>query len=123
MGYCIWQISSKFFMPRENFKHAWEAGKRVLKDVSSNGKSVEQKLTDMFLEVDFLPKFDEEGNIEDLVFEGSKHLTRMKSFFEAIGKYVEKDSFIEFQAESCEKFKWVFDGDHMEEKIGRTVYE
>lgn len=122
MAYSMWSHGSRFFLAKENIKPACEAGRRVLKDVSSNKNSEGQQLVDMFLELGFLPIFDKAGNIEELRFEGDRLMDDMKPFFQAISQYVQKDSYLDLQGEDFTQWRWLFVGDHMEELFGQVVY-
>jgi hypothetical protein len=137
MGYCMEQQASSFYIKAENKQKALEAiqalAYRVDVDGSGGSYSGGQKTeawyswvtTKEFFEAKTLPFAveawrwqiieDAEGNVVDIDFNGEK-LGDDDAFLHAIAPYVEANSFIEMSGEDGALWRWVFDGDEMEEK-------
>ena len=137
MGYCMNQQNSSFNIKPENEQKALEAiqalAYRVEVDGSggsySGGKKTEAwyswVTTREFVEAKSLSaaiqawnwetEEDVDGNIVDIDFIGEK-LGQDDVFLHAIAPYVEAGSFIEMSGEDGALWRWVFDGNEMEEK-------
>jgi hypothetical protein len=68
------------------------------------------------------PKFDENGNICGINFDGEKYGDD-GILFNAIAPYVEAGSYIEMVGEDGAKWRWIFDGETCEEKQATISWE
>lgn len=126
MGYCIEMTDSSFTIKKENFTKALESLKSVFipenmtcKDYIS-GKEyphfswvdtktvIESKtLEEAMDEIRYVPLYNFDGNICNVGFTGEKYGDE-DVFFNALAPYVESDSYMCFEGEDGDTWKWVF---------------
>lgn len=140
MGYCMTQIDSSFFIPKENKKEAldtlkkmdpekngsggsWSSGKALKhyawtsNDALEKTKTLEQHLD----EWRWSPELDDEENIIGLQFEGEK-LGDDFLMFQVLAPFVEEGSFIEMQGEDGWFWLWKFKNGACVELTGEIKY-
>lgn len=146
MGYHINLIESEFKISKstnENCETVEKLKKFFLDNVNEHGsggsfgKDIEEKwyawvdndeiknaktIADLLMAFRYEASYDEEGNIDDVYFNGEK-LGDDEFFFSNIAPYVEKGSYLVFQGEEESYWKWVFNGKKMKEKAGRVVFD
>lgn len=126
MGYCIEMIDSKFAIKKENFEEALKSLKSVFipenmtcKD-NIGGKEYPHfswvdtttvlnstTFDEALKEIRYAPIYDVDGNICDIEFTGEKYGDE-KIFFTSLASYVDPDSYLCFEGEDGEVWKWIF---------------
>lgn len=126
MGYYIEMTDSKFKIKKENFEKALENLKSVFVPENMNccdyiyGKQYPHfswvntdevlrstTLGDALEEIRYEPEYNNNGDICNVEFTGQKYGSE-KVFFNALAPYVESGSYIAFEGEDGDKWKWSF---------------
>lgn len=136
MGYCMYQSDTNFSIPATNIKRVISAIHALASDKSKmNGGSWTPVIgkTDSwyswvnmnFVNTNDIKEIfncwrwdittDDEGNIIDIYFDGSK-LGDDAVLFEAIAPYVKDGSYIQMQGEDEALWRWCFSNGTLEEK-------
>ena len=134
MGYCIEMTDSCFVIKKENFEKALESLKSVFVPENMtcydyiSGKKYphfswvdtrtvleSETLEEALEEIRYTPQYDSDGNICRVDFTGEKYGDE-DVFFAALGPYVESNSFISFEGEDDETWKWLFNDGKVEQK-------
>jgi hypothetical protein len=148
MGVSMYYQDSSFKMKKENYRYAVEAldryrGSPMIEiqyvsyvdgfpgDEKATDRMAEllgadgRKLCEYFRILGFNVDVDNDGNIADLVFDGTKLLKEHEPQLRTIAKYVEKGSYLDMYSadEGGCHWRWYFNGDTMVERGGKIVYE
>lgn len=134
MGYCIEMTDSNFIIRKNNFEKALEALKKVFvpENMSCmdhiNGENyphfswVDTKivldsttLEEAMDEIRYTPIYNIDGDICDVEFTGEKYGDE-NVFFAALSPYVETGSYLSFEGEDGESWKWIFKNETVEQK-------
>ena len=140
MGYYMDQRESHFKIKKENFDAALTALKSVFVTENMtccdwvNGNEIPhfawvdtkrvldaETLDEALEEIRWEPEHDLDGNIDCLRFDGEK-IGDEDTFFQAIAPYVEAESYIEMIGEDNYMWRWVFNGDIVEEKTPTIIW-
>lgn len=104
MGYGIYLQDHIFRMKKEHFAEAFAAVKTAFPEGwTRNLRSFTEAMEDM----GYHPYFDDDGNIQEFVYIGDR-LHGDYEFWSAVAPYVETDSYIEFEGDDFERWRWVF---------------
>lgn len=126
MGYFMEMIDSKFAIKKENFEEALRSLKGIFVPENMTCKDyISEKEYHHFSWVDtntvlssltfeealkgirYTPVYDVDGDICDIEFTGEKYGDE-KIFFTSLAPYVEPDSYVCFEGEDGEVWKWIF---------------
>jgi hypothetical protein len=113
MGYCISQRNSSFFISSKNITPVIKAIKSITSDgnyswVSDNFKNC-NTIAELFKSWRYTIDYNDDCDIDSISFTGEKSGNCLV-LFQAIAKFVKKGSFIEFQGEDGELFRFSFNG-------------
>lgn len=127
MGYYIEMTDSNFVITKENFEKALKSlkdvfvpenmtcydcinGKRYPHFSWVNTKSVLEStnIREALKEIRYIPKFNQNGDICNVKFTGEKYGNE-EIFFSALAPYVESGSYICFEGEDGDTWKWLFE--------------
>ena len=136
MGYCMSVIDSQFKIKKENFEIALESlksafvpenmncydyidGKRYPHFSWVNTLSVlkSQYLGKALEEIRYKPEYNDVGDICNVEFTGQKYGSE-KVFFAALAPYVEDGSYIAFEGEDGDTWKWQFSNGEVKQVFG-----
>ena len=144
MEYYIELRDSDFYIKEKNFKNVLEAISNLMTqtDKMNGGSSNEDRwfswvntdnvlrairqnnLRQVMTEWRFPVGFEDvgKGDICDLSFSGEKSGDEVY-FFDAIAPWVEDGSFLEFQGEEGERWRWEFQNGKMIERFAKVIWE
>lgn len=127
MGYCIKMTNSNFAIKKENFEKALKnlkdiftpenmtcydsiGGKRYFHFRWVNTETVleSEELGEALEEIRYTPEYNENGDICDVEFTGEKYGDE-EIFFKALAPYIESGSYLCFEGEDGDIWKWVFE--------------
>ena len=127
MGYCIEMTESNFTIKRKNFDKALQSLKDVFVPENMtcynyvNGKKYphfswvdtktvleSKELGEALEEIRYAPTYNDDGDICDVEFTGEKYGDE-EIFFNALAPYVESGSYLCFEGEDEDTWKWAFD--------------
>lgn len=127
MGYCIEMRESKFAIKKENFEKALQSLKDVFVPenmtchdyvggkiyphfswVDTKAVLESTELGEALEEIRYTPTYNGNGDICDVEFTGEKYGDE-KVFFNALAPYVESGSYLCFEGEDEDTWKWIFD--------------
>ena len=125
MDYYMTQSYQAFFITAKNIQKVMKAisilGGRRYSWVDPNFPSCET-LKDMFAAWRWDIGFDEDGNVDDIQFNGEK-LGDDKILFDAIAPFVDEDSYIEMSGEESAEWRWYFKNKKCYELEGVIAFE
>ena len=132
MGYCIDLQCGKFIIKKKYASEVVEAlhdfAKNFTNDYNNNemmwvNKNMLVKaetIEDCFKDIRYPLKFNKNGDFTIDYFLGEKRGDDLE-IFNSIARYVEPNSFIEFQGEDGDVFRYVFDGETCEYEFIENV--
>lgn len=134
MGYCIEMVGSNFSIKKEHFEEALKSLKSVFVSENMTSKNYingreyphfrwvhtntilsSTTLEEALKGIRYTSTFDSNGNICDVEFIGEKYGDE-KIFFTALAPYVEPDSYLCFEGEDGEVWKWIFRNGEIEHR-------
>lgn len=137
MGYYMDQVDQDFRIKKENIQKAWNSLLDIMKvekkticdssgyhyswidtDAVLNAETFEKALSEARFDVET----DNNGDIVDIYFNGEK-LGDEEIILGSIAPYVESGSYITFQGECDERWKWKFINGTLEEIGGHWVFD
>ena len=126
MGYCMWQEQASFTIKNENKEAALLALKELANtnelSWTDNSSVIKSKsLSEALNECRWGMDENEEGDIVYIFFDGEKYGSE-DIIFNTIAPYVEQDSFIEMRGEEGELWRWVFDGETVEQIYPKVIW-
>ena len=131
MRYFMDQIvtGDDFIILKKDFKKALEVLKLLAKTKPELGRVdttqiilYSETLEDALNECRYGCKFDKDGNIQNVFFNGEK-MGDDDTIFKTIAPFVQDGSFLEFKGEDNNHWRWVFKKGQMMEINPRTVWE
>ena len=137
MGYYIDQVDHNFRIKKENIQKAWDSllnimkiEKKTIHDSSGyhyswintedvlNAETFKEALSEARFDI----KTDNNGDVTHIYFNGEK-LGDEEIILSSIAPYVENGSYITFQGEEGERWKWKFVDGVLEEINGHWVFD
>lgn len=134
MGYCITVTDNQLKIKQENFQKCLEAIKSLHGQETNNyqNKSHFSWVDEKFYQLNSLdqilnewrwkPLYDENGNIQQLEFNGEK-LGDDEILFKTLAPFIEPDSFINFRGEDNEHWQYAFNGKTIRELKGEVIFQ
>ena len=137
MGYYIYQVDQNFKIKKEDIQKAWDSLLKIFRiekktiydssgyhyswidtDTVLNAETFEEALSEARFDI----KTNNSGDVIEIYFNGEK-LGDEEIILNSIAPYVESGSYITFEGEEGERWKWKFVDGILEEIGGHWVFD